>query len=483
MYRGGAGGFTFYVRGGEQVIRQRKNNSNYGDTASRTYAQMIRRIRWGNIVNIFKSIKSWQKKAYDSKLAGQTDYNWFMKLNVNKAIVGTSKEMNEAGCAIVEGYQVSVGSLPPINNSVAGSGTNYVTDIVLTNAITSSTTVGQLATDILNNNPQFEEGDNIAFVFFRNWLTSRTEWPYAASVYTEITLDKASTKLVSAIVNLGSRLSKSTGNFLQASYTTTGLYDVTHEVGFVAIHTRKTASMLAVSSQDIIISDNSLITQFSGADWDNQCIATYGLTEEVPLDPSFPEGSISGVTANGAAIQSGAVLQGSQIIRVSGSNLSSANCKFVFNGVEYTPLGTGDGYLEYILTDNGTARISLNGRPYMNFRVEGVVVPSDLGGGVFMAQTDQTASSAGSVVHRVDYDSPLCMQYPYKVDSFYVNYRMQYNVGGSFDIDDLAFVNCATNATPTIASGRVNINAAVTDASQVAYVTYQGFIIAVFNYQ
>ena len=57
MYKGGAGGYTFYVRGGEQVIRQRKNNSNYGETASRTYAQMIRRIRWGNLVNVFKSIK------------------------------------------------------------------------------------------------------------------------------------------------------------------------------------------------------------------------------------------------------------------------------------------------------------------------------------------------------------------------------------------------------------------------------------------
>lgn len=285
MYKGGAGGYTFYVRGGEQVIRQRKNNSNYGDTASRTYAQMIRRIRWGNLVNVFKAIKLWQRKAYDSKLAGQTDYNWFMKLNVNSAIVGTSKEMNESGCAIIEPYQVSVGSLPPINNSVAGSGNNYVTDIVLSSAITGSTTVGQLSVDILNNNPQYQEGDNIAFIFFRNWLTSRTEWPYAASIYTEITLDTTSTKLLSTIVNLGSRLSKSTGNFLQASFASTGLYDVTHEVGFVAIHTRRSTNQLLVSSQNIVMNDSSLIAQFSGDEWDAQCIASYGLSDQAPLDP------------------------------------------------------------------------------------------------------------------------------------------------------------------------------------------------------
>ena len=66
MYTGGAGGYSFYVRKGEQVIRQRKNNSNYGASASRTYAQMIRRIKWGNLVNVFKAMRSWQPKAYDS---------------------------------------------------------------------------------------------------------------------------------------------------------------------------------------------------------------------------------------------------------------------------------------------------------------------------------------------------------------------------------------------------------------------------------
>lgn len=483
MYKGGAGGYTFYVRGGEQVIRQRKNNSNYGDTASRTYAQMIRRIRWGNLVNIFKSIKTWQKKAYDSKLAGQTDYNWFMKLNVNKAIVGTSKEMNEAGCAVVEGYQVSVGSLPPINNSVAGSGTNYVTDIVLSNAITGSTTIGQLSTDILNNNPQFVEGDNIAFVFFRNWLTSRTEWPYAASVYTEITLDTASTKLVSAIVNLGSRLSKSTGNFLQASYSTTGLYDVTHEVGFVAIHTRKTASMLAVSSQDIIISDNSLITQFSGAQWDNQCINSYGLTDEVPLDPSFPEGSITSVTANGADVAQGETLQGSQILRVNGVNLSSGNVKVLFNNIEYTPLGSGETYLEYVIGDNGSVRILLNDRLYMNFAVDGITVPEPLPTRFAV----RLRKSSSVYKDELIVSGVNCVNYPHMVDDEYPTILVQLGSNGLpfSDADDSHYT--VENGTFTVSSASgSNITALIltpTDPAQVVVARYQGFIIFVGNYQ
>lgn len=480
MYKGGAGGYTFYVRGGEQVIRQRKNNSNYGDTASRTYAQMIRRIRWGNLVNIFKSIKTWQKKAYDSKLAGQTDYNWFMKLNVNKAIVGTSKEMNEAGCAIVEGYQVSVGSLPPINNSVAGSGNNYVTDIVLSNAITSSTTIGQLATDILTNNPQFAEGDNIAFVFFRNWLTSRTEWPYAASVYAEITLDTASTKLVSAIVNLGSRLSKSTGNFLQASYTTTGLYDVTHEVGFVAIHTRKTASQLAVSSQDIIISDESLINQYSGQQWDEQCIASYGLSDEVPLDPSFPEGTISSVTANGTPVSNASTLTGSQQVRVSGQGISTSNVKLVFEGVEYTPLGRGDGYMDYTLTDNGTAQIWLNGSLYMTFSVNGVVRPEEMSGRVFAYQIAATTGADGVNLQAT---SNYCLNYPYKVTQelpyFLVNIMCA--EGETIDVDDITVEN-GTDRRSSVGEDRTYIYVDAADSSQPVVIRYKGFIVFVGNY-
>mgnify|MGYP003482862565 CR=1 FL=1 len=45
MYPGGAGGYSFYVRKSEQIVRQRKNNSNYGESASRTAAQMERRGR------------------------------------------------------------------------------------------------------------------------------------------------------------------------------------------------------------------------------------------------------------------------------------------------------------------------------------------------------------------------------------------------------------------------------------------------------
>lgn len=478
MYVGGAGGYSFYVRGGEQVIRQRKNNSNYGEGASRTRAQMIRRIRWGNLVNVFKSQKSWQPKAYDSKTKGQTDYNIFMALNINQATVGLTKEMCLSGCAVIEGYQVSRGSLPPIALSASQSGSYYVTDIKLTITIGSSTTVGQLAADIIANNSQFQEGDNIAFVSFKNWLASRVEWPYAASSYAEITLDPTSTVLLSAVPVVGSRIGKDSSGNLQVGWSSTGQFDPTREVGFVAIHTRKSASMLEVSSQEILMNTNSLVSQFSGATWDNTCIDSYGLSDEVPLDPSFPEASISSVTANGSAVTEGSTLEGSQELVISGANLSTRSVKVFFGNVEYTPLALGVGSLRYVIGDNGNVRIVVNGRDYLNFSVSGITVPDILPTTLRMLMNANSALSGGSSEMRVT--DANCINYN-RLLTEGMSYYLLIIANASTEQEDFTLVNCTLGNFQSSASD-TRLSAAPIDDSLPCYIKYQDFIVAVFNY-
>jgi hypothetical protein len=482
MYKGGAGGYTFYVRGGEQVIRQRKNNSNYGDTASRTMSQMIRRVRWGNLVNVFKSQKSWQPKAYDSKTKGQTDYNIFMQLNINRATVALTKEMCEAGCAVLEGYQVSRGSLPPIALSNAQTGNQYVSDIKLTNAISGSTTVGQLAADIIANNPQFTAGDNIAFIFFKNWKTSRTEWPYVATSYTEITLDASSTTVVNSIPELDNRLSKSTGGYLQVSWSTSGEFEPTREVGFVAIHTRKSASMLAVSTQEILMNSQSIASTYSGSQWEMQCVLSYGLTDDVPLDPSFPEASISSVTANGSAVVSGSTLEGSQELTIFGTNLSTRSVVVTFNETVYTPLDSGDGYMTFIIGNNGSVRISLNGRPYMNLSVTGIEVPE----GLPTTMRADLYKSASDTVFPMTLSEAYCANYPHVVSTAYPRVRLR--LGSSSlpftDVDSENYVghNCTFSVSAGATADVVGVVITPTDSSAVAWLEWKGFIICVTNY-
>lgn len=482
MYVGGAGGYSFYVRKGEQVIRQRKNNSNYGASASRTYAQMIRRVKWGNLVNVFKAMKSWQPKAYDSKKQGQTDYNIFMQLNINRATAALTREMCLSGCAVIEPCQVSRGSLPPIALALAGSGNQYVSDIVISNAISGSTTVGQLSADIIANNPQFQDGDNLAFCFFLNWKDSRVEWPFVATRYTEITLDTTSSTVVNSIPSLDNRLSKATGGTLQVSWSAGTASSPNNEVGMVLVHTRKSASMLAVSSQEIVMNDNSILGDFSGNTWYQTCIDTYGLTDDVPLEPSFPKASISSVTANGSAVSSGESLEGSQELRVFGSNLDGDNFSLTFNGVEYTPLFSGDGYVGFIIGDNGTVQIHCNGRLYMTLRISGVVVPDGLPTRMFCGQKatiDFNTLGANSKY----FNDANCANYPYKVSGNLQYFRYEIRVNSTATSDDFDFTNADLLAHDTDGSPTdVRMILQPVDVDSPIVVRYKDFIVAVLNY-
>ena len=416
MYKGGAGGYSFYVRGGDQVIRQRKNNSNYGESASRTRAQMIRRIMWGNLVNCYKQISRWQKKAYDGKIGSQTDYNLFMKLNIARASVGTTKQANEQGFAVWEAYQVSQGSLPVVGYSLGSSPAVYVTDIIVKNAITAATTIGGLSSDIIANNPQFQDGDNIAFIFFVNWQKTDVEWPYATSIYTEITLDKTSTTLLGDVPDVGERLIENVNDNLTITFESSPVTEIGHEVGFACIHTRKVNGNLKVSTQSILLNEESLINQYSGDEWYQHCIDSYGVNEEVPLDPNFRDGIISKVTSNDVVIENAASLTGSQVVRVYGNKLYGNGYSFVHNGVEYTPLSSTDEYDEYILTDSGSYIIYIDGQRYMSFSVTGISMPSELSGqidGYLSVDTNYTDTTQGET------SMTGCLNYPHKVNSSY----------------------------------------------------------------
>ena len=412
LYTGGAGGYSFYVRGGEQVVRQRRNNSNYGESASRSYAQMIRRIKWGNLVNIFKCIKSWQPKAYDSKAVGVTDYNMFMKLNVNRATVGTSKQANEQGMAVWEAYQVSNGSLPAINYTLDASSHLYVTDINVTTAITPAMTVGEFAAELIANNPRFKAGDNIAFIIVKNHQYIGVEYPYAYSEYYEITLDVTSTKTLADVAVIGALLTENAQDKLCVSYPAGEGGSGPVIQGIAIIHTRKVSGALQVSSQSVLMTSDSFIQQYSGETWYQHCIESYGLDTEVPLDPNFNQGVITRVTANGATVANAATLSGSQVIRVYGNSLYGQGYEFVHNGVVYTPMDSTDEYDEYVLTANGSYVIYVGGQVFMSFSVTGVVYPAEMSGVIVGGLVPEIGSY--DLVNRLEEDD-YCLNYPHKV--------------------------------------------------------------------
>lgn len=320
---GRVGDTTYYVRDGEQIARQSQNNSNYGATASRTPAQMSRRVKWANLVNLFKVMKSWQPKAYDFKKKGQTDYNLFMALNINSAKVCLTKDMAMNGCGCWEAYQISRGSLAPIGLVAGSTAGTAVTNIKCNLQLASSTTIGALSAEIIEKNPMFLNGDNIAIIGFWTVLDDRG-YPYSGTNYQELTLDTTSQVTLSD-AGLWNYISTSSSSTIQLDKQTVTGGVTTH---MVAIHTRKD-SVLQVSTQALCPVDDIYSAQFIGDEWEELCISTYGLDGEVPLDP--------GSGGGGQVVQSAFMLRQAEI---GGSKYnflvsrSGALCSFRPQGVD-----------------------------------------------------------------------------------------------------------------------------------------------------
>ena len=321
---GRVGDTTYYVRDGEQIARQSQNNSNYGATASRTPAQMSRRVKWANLVNLFKGMKSWQPKAYDFKKKGQTDYNLFMALNINTAKVCLTKDMAMNGCGCWEAYQISRGSLAPIGLVAGSTAGTAVTNIKCNLQLASSTTIGALSAEIIEKNPMFLNGDNIAIIGFWTVLDDRG-YPYSGTNYKELTLDTASQVTLSD-ADLWNYISTSSSSTIQLDKQTVTGGETTH---MVAIHTRKD-NVLQVSTQALCPVNNIYSSQFIGDEWEELCISTYGINGEVPLDP--------GSGGGGQVIQSAFMLRQAELGGTKYNLLvsrSGALCSFRVQGLAY----------------------------------------------------------------------------------------------------------------------------------------------------
>lgn len=277
---GRVGAYSMYVRAGEQIVRQRQNASNYGDTASRTYAQQLRRVMWSNLVNQFRIISFWQPRAYENIRAGQTDYNKFMSLNVNAASLPLTKQMASDGATIVTPVIVSQGSLPsPSTSKVQGADVFALG--LLGDSTAEITSVGELSAVIIANNPNYIEGDALCFVGLRNWL-DLSETPRAACEYVEVVLNPADSTLLAELApsfTLEYVSQKSEFEFYWGGAESQPV------IAGACVHTRRNVSLLSVSTEKLVMLDDSIINMFSGEDWLQECIDSYGVSSIVPLEP------------------------------------------------------------------------------------------------------------------------------------------------------------------------------------------------------
>lgn len=277
---GKVGAYSFYTStGGRQVARIANNSSNYGETAKRTVAMQTRRSRWGNLVSFYSANKDLMARAYERKGANLSDYNRFMQLNIPLASVSLVKDDFMRGMAILQEYVIADGSLPEIDLAEVqedGCVFNLLTKI---DGEFADKTIGQISVDLLDNNPQLQNGDQLTFVSYTNAGTT----PSTIRIYRhlcEMTIDTKSA------VSFGTLKYANiiAGNGLKVVIAGQG--DV---FGQAIIHSRSVGGSLLVSRAKITLNSDTLVRQFSAPEAVKKAIDSYGVDTEKLLEPGSPE--------------------------------------------------------------------------------------------------------------------------------------------------------------------------------------------------
>lgn len=478
---GRVGNTTYYVANGQQIARQSRNDSNYGIDASRSRAQQMRRVKWANLVNIYKACRTWMPKAFETKKTSQSDYNKFMSLNINTSSVCLTKTQAIQGCAVMASYTVSQGSLPPIRYSGEDvQGTNIITSIRVGNIPIAGSTVAEITSAILSNNPEFLDGDNIAIVLFKT-SEPKAAMPYTSTSYAELTLDSKSTKTLSSLP-VGAWLDvKNSALAVKQSMFGLDKYQCV-----AIIHTRKVGGSLMTSTQQAYPNITDYWDEYSTADQEEKAIASYGVNEDVPLDPSFKLGSILSVKIDDVVspyIKGSIVVHsGSCTLTVVGDNLTADNYELRFDNTVFTPLVEDGNNKTYILSYNGTARIFVNGVLYGGVTIQGADVPSEMRGGVYLFNipSDRWNNNANDPHRESD---KYFVNFPIKVTSSNNRFMCYVNVTGDITEDDINVVGGSLHAVSrSVSDNNLIVAFEASTSARVTYVSYKGYIFAVTNY-
>ena len=280
---GSAGNLTFKRRMGETVVSEKVTEVRN----PRTNAQMQTRTKWGNIIAMYKGIRPLLNYGFESRPKNLSDYNMFVKLNMQRTPIHLTKQAVAGGACVATAYQISQGSLPAI--VLTGTGQNVKTDIRLGGeSITSSTTVAQFSAAVVQNNADYRYGDQISFFLVKQMVNAETGIPYCQFSAAKVILDAANDEKLADVTGSSHGFASADG-FL-AHVGNDG------DCAYAWVHTRKSANGKTLVSSQSLISANSILANYMGDAAYNLASSSYGSTMEVFLSP---DGNATGSTSGG----------------------------------------------------------------------------------------------------------------------------------------------------------------------------------------
>ena len=183
---GSVGAVTYVTRGGITVAKQKvPAKLNY----TKTVRSMTPRMRWMAIVRMWQALNTvgWHP-SFRNKEGLQTDFNMFMKAN-GSVDVYLTKDIVSANGGVVAPVQVSQGGLPTVGGTMTEGG--FLTTISMGGiTIGASTTVRTFSQAIIENNPDWQNGDQLTIVALTQSVDASTNIPRIVPRIAEIIIDE-----------------------------------------------------------------------------------------------------------------------------------------------------------------------------------------------------------------------------------------------------------------------------------------------------
>ena len=280
---GSAGNVTFKLRSGETIVSEKVTQVRN----PRTNAQMQTRTKWGNIIAMYKGIRPLLNYGFENKPKNLSDYNMFVKLNMQRPAVYLTKQQVAGGGCVACAYQITQGSLPSI--VISGTGNNSATDIYLGSlTIGASTTVAEFSQAVVQNNADYKYGDQISFFEITQQTNAETGIPYCQFSASKVVLDAADTSVLWDVAGRA-------GFYGQDSML--GHYGAAFVGAFGWVHSRKSDGKTLVSSQNLIAVNATLLAEHQGDAAYTLSKSSYGASIESFL---IPDGESTGASGGGS---------------------------------------------------------------------------------------------------------------------------------------------------------------------------------------
>lgn len=275
--RGKVGNWVYARLNGQTVAKEKADKK---ATPVRTRAQMLTRMQWANLVNLYGSFKGTLHPSFENKPMTKSDYNMFISANVNANPVYLTKEQARQGGCLVAAYQITRGKLPSITVEFGNNNVPESSIAVGSLTIGNSTTLKAFSDAIIQNNSGWQSGDQLSVFVAHQLMDANTSVPRVEINAVEVTLDSAAdTTLVSDIVDTAFF------SVVNGSLALSG--PVNGGVAFV--HSRYVNGKTSVSTQFFVVNNTYLAQYQTSAAYNNAVLSYGGINKDDFLTPNLDD--------------------------------------------------------------------------------------------------------------------------------------------------------------------------------------------------